>query len=103
MAIVINTDNFEDIIKKGVVLVDFWAEWCWPCQAMLPVLDKLSNDMKWKVIVWKVNVDEYPKLATDYKVMSIPTFIVFKDGEMVDQIVWVKELKELKDICWMYL
>ena len=103
MTVVIGKDNFADIKKEGLVLVDFWAEWCGPCQTMLPILDNFSEDMKGKVTVWKINVDENPEIAGEYRVMSIPTLILFKDWEMVDQMVWVKTIGELKEACDKYL
>lgn len=103
MVMVLDNENFNDNIKEGVVLVDFWADWCGPCQAMLPILDSFSKEMEWKITVWKVNVDDNPDLATQFRVMSIPTMILFKDWEMVDQMVWVKTVDELKEICGKYL
>lgn len=95
---VISNDNFEEITKKGVVLIDFWAEWCGPCQQMLPILDQFAEKMGDKLIVGKVNVDDSPEIAWKFGVMSIPTFILLKDGEMVkDPIVWVKKIEELEE------
>ena len=103
MTLILDSNNFEDTIKEGIVLVDFWAEWCWPCQVMLPILTDFSEDMKWEIVVWKVNVDNNPEIAGKYRIMSIPTLIVFKDGEIVEQMVWVKQLSELKEVCKKYL
>ena len=103
MTVVINKENFEEIIKEGVVLVDFWAEWCGPCQSMLPILDTFSASMEWKMKVGKVNVDENPEIAGNYRVMSIPTLIVFKDGEPVETMVWVQQAEKLEEVCSKYL
>ncbi|MCP4523235.1 MAG: thioredoxin [Candidatus Gracilibacteria bacterium] len=103
MAIVINKDNFEETTKQGVVLIDFWAEWCGPCQQMLPILDTFSEQMGEKMVVGKVNVDENPELAGQFRVMSIPTIIVLKDGEMVDQMVGVQSAEKLTETCNKYL
>jgi thioredoxin 1 len=103
MTLVINKDNFEEVSKSGVVLVDFWAEWCGPCQQMLPILDQFSGDMEGKMTVGKVNVDENPELAGQFRVMSIPTIIVLKDGEMVEQLVGVQSADKLAEVTAKYL
>jgi len=87
MAIILNEENFKETIKEGITLVDFWAEWCGPCQQMLPILEDFSKQMEGKMKVGKVNVDENPSISAEYRVMSIPTLIVLKDGELVDQMV----------------
>jgi thioredoxin 1 len=79
MSIIITQDNFEETIKSGVILVDFWAEWCGPCQMMLPILEDFSKLMEGKMNVGKINVDENQALAAQFRVMSIPTLIIFKD------------------------
>lgn len=96
--IVLTEENFNDKIASGVALVDFWAEWCGPCQQMLPVLGEFAKEMGDKVTVGKVNVDEAQAIAQSYRVMSIPTLIVFKDGQPVEQLVWVQELSKMKEI-----
>ena len=100
---ILNESNFDTEISSWVVLVDFWAEWCGPCQMMLPILDQFSSEMWDKMKVWKVNVDENASLAQKFRVMSIPTLIVFKDWNPVEQLVWVKQASELKEICEKYM
>ena len=86
MAIVKVTDsNFDENIQSGVKLVDFWATWCGPCKMIAPVLEELVGDYDGKVDILKLDVDENP--SKQFEVMSIPTLIVFKDGEPVDKVV----------------
>ncbi len=99
----LDENNFDSEIKSGVVLVDFWAEWCGPCQMMLPILSDFAEEMWDKMKVWKVNVDENPALAQKFRVMSIPTIVVLKDWEMVEQLVWVQQKEVLVDVCSKYL
>lgn len=103
MTLVLNAQNFSETIKEGVTLVDFWAEWCGPCQMMLPILDQFSSAMDWKMKVAKVNVDEAPEIAGQFRVMSIPTLIVFKDWAPVETMVWVQQLVKLEEVCSKYL
>lgn len=101
---ILNEENFQtETWAEWVYLVDFWAEWCGPCQMMLPILWDFADEMVWKVKVGKVNVDENPWIAQSFRVMSIPTLIVFKDGKAVESMIWVKQKEELKEILWKYL
>ena len=88
MATQVTENNFQaEVLESSTpVLVDFWATWCGPCQMMGPVVEELSGELSGKVKVCKVNVDENPELAEKYDVMSIPNFVLFKDGNAVKQI-----------------
>ena len=90
MATVQITDaDFQQQVTQNdkAVLVDFWAEWCQPCKVMEPALEAISDEMADKLVVAKLNVDENPETAQQFQVMSIPTMILFKDGQAVDQLV----------------
>jgi len=88
MALELNETNFETAIGKGIAIVDFWAPWCGPCKMMTPIIDKLSINHP-ELIVAKVNIDESPEIAKKYNIMSIPTIIIYKDGEPLEQTVGV--------------
>jgi thioredoxin 1 len=85
----IKDENFDEIVLKSdkVVLLDFWAEWCTPCKQIAPALELIASENKAKIKVVKINIDEYPITSTKYAVMSIPTLLVFKNGEVVQKIV----------------
>ncbi len=89
MALALTENNFkaEVLDSELPVLVDFWATWCGPCQMMGPVVEEISKELDGKVKVAKVNVDENPNLAEQYDVMSIPNFVLFKNGAVVNQAV----------------
>src|SRR3990172_2922562 len=79
-AVHLTKSDFDEKVKSGVVMVDFWAEWCGPCKMAAPVIDELADEYSGKVTVAKVDVDGEPELAGKLGVMSIPTVILFKDG-----------------------
>lgn len=84
-----STQDFKEKVLKSdkPAIVDFYAEWCGPCQMAAPIIDKLAEEYSDKVIIGKINVDEASEIAQEYGVMSIPTLIVFKDGKEVDRKV----------------
>jgi thioredoxin 1 len=88
MAIVHGTDqSFSSEISDGLVLVDFWAPWCGPCKMIAPVLEELDSEMSDSVKIVKVDVDENQETASNFGIMSIPTLVLFKDGQPVDKVV----------------
>lgn len=87
--VTVTTDNFEsEVLKSDVpVLVDFWADWCMPCKMIAPILEEISDEYDGKVKIGKLNVDEQADIAAEYGIVSIPTILVFHQGEMVKQHV----------------
>jgi thioredoxin 1 len=82
----ITDSNYEQILNSGKpVMVDFWAEWCGPCRIIGPVVEEMANDYDGKVVVGKVDVDNNPSITARYGVRSIPTLLIFKDGQIVDK------------------
>ncbi len=98
MALEITDSNFSDTVatNKGVALVDFWAEWCGPCRLIGPVVEDLAKEYEGKAIIGKVNVDDNRDTAAQFGIMSIPTLLFFKDGQVVDKHVGVASKSELK-------
>jgi len=88
-AVILSEENFSALVlrNKRPSLVDFWAEWCGLCQVMNPVLPEIASDFAGRLMVGKVNVDEHSDLAARYQVQSIPTRIVFRDGQEIERIV----------------
>nr|4BA7_A Chain A, LBCA THIOREDOXIN [synthetic construct]4BA7_B Chain B, LBCA THIOREDOXIN [synthetic construct] len=95
----INDENFEEEVLKSdkPVLVDFWAPWCGPCRMIAPIIEELAEEYEGKVKFAKVNVDENPETAAKYGIMSIPTLLLFKNGEVVDKLVGARPKEALKE------
>jgi thioredoxin 1 len=94
----VNDDDFDsNVIKSDVpVLVDFWAPWCGPCKAMLPVMEELEKQYEGKLKIMKMNVDENTNVPGNYNVMGIPTFIIVKDGQLASQFVGARSKGDMQ-------
>ena len=97
----VTDSNFSEIVRKGgLVVVDCWAAWCAPCRMIGPIIEELAKDYAGRILFGKLNVDNNREVPLEYQIMSIPTILVFKDGELVDRIIGVmpKRLLEQKII-----
>ena len=96
MEVTITNQNLEQVLKSSsVVVVDFWATWCGPCRMLAPTGEEVSELMEGKAVVAKCNVDEVREVAMKYRIMSIPTLIYFKNGEVVDKTVGVVSKEDI--------
>ncbi|MDW8351501.1 MAG: thioredoxin [Anaerolineae bacterium] len=95
--IVLTDATFEDVVEKskGVTLVDFWAEWCGPCKMIAPIVEQIAEENEGKLVVGKLDVDANSETAMKFGVMSIPTLILFKDGEPVERLVGYRPKEQL--------
>jgi thioredoxin 1 len=90
-------DEFEETVKQGITLVDFYADWCGPCRMIAPHLESLSKELTGEAQIVKLDVDHAQRVASNYQVTSIPTLILFREGEEVGRLVGVRDAKTLKE------
>ncbi len=96
----ITNDTFQDTVLKSEipVVVDFWASWCGPCRMVAPIMEELADEFDGKIKVAKVNVDDQGELAAQFRIMSIPTILIFKDGQIAEKIVGARSKGEFVEL-----
>ncbi len=96
--VTLTQENFQKEVLQSSqpILVDFWAEWCGPCKMLAPILDELAGEYDGRVRIGKVNIDEYQNLAAQFGIRSIPTLLMFKQGQVSDQVVGARSKRDLK-------
>ncbi len=94
----LDDSNFQKTIAKGVTLVDFYADWCGPCRMIAPIVEELSNEFHGKAIIGKLDIEKAQETTANFQVTSIPTIILFKDGQEIKRIVGLRDKDALKSI-----
>jgi len=90
----IDSSNFDEETKEGIVLVDFWAPWCGPCRMIAPILDKIADNLGSKAKVMKANLDDTQDIAVKHNIQSVPTLLIMKDGEIVERLTGLNQIQE---------
>ncbi len=98
MTRVLTSADFKSTIASGVTLVDMYADWCGPCQAIAPIIEELSHDYTGRATMTKVDVDASPEIAQEFGIMSIPSILIFKDGQLVDKSVGLVGKEDLSGL-----
>lgn len=93
----VTEETFGQAIKEGVVLVDFFADWCGPCRMMTPVLEKVASELGNKISILKIDIDNAQQIATQFQVTSIPTLVLFKDGKEAGRLVGLRDAEAIKE------
>ena len=102
MELILNNNNFDETIKNGVVLVDFWATWCGPCKMSAPNVEEIAKEYEGRAVVGKVDVDENPDLAERFGIMSIPALFVFVNGEVKEKLIGYRLKMQIAEVLDKY-
>jgi thioredoxin 1 len=96
-------DINESLKKYDFFVIDCWAPWCSPCRMVTPIIEQLAQEMQGKIVFGKLNVDENPQTSMEHQIMSIPTFLIFKKGNLIDRLVGVFSKEEFKKKLQLYI
>lgn len=102
MELILNNNNFDETIKNGVVLLDFWATWCGPCKMLAPNVEEIAKEYEGRAVVGKVDVDENPDLAERFGIMSIPALFVFVNGEVKEKLIGYRLKMQIAEVLDKY-
>lgn len=102
MELILNNNNFDETIKNGVVLVDFWATWCGPCKMLAPNVEEIAKEYEGRAVVGKIDVDENPDLAERFGIMSIPALFVFVNGEVKEKLIGYRLKMQIAEVLDKY-
>ena len=102
MELILNNNNFDETIKNGVVLVDFWATWCGPCKMLAPNVEEIAKEYEGRAVVGKADVDENPDLAERFGIMSIPALFVFVNGEVKEKLIGYRLKMQIAEVLDKY-
>ena len=102
MELILNNNNFDETLKNGVVLVDFWATWCGPCKMLAPNVEEIAKEYEGRAVVGKVDVDENPDLAERFGIMSIPALFVFVNGEVKEKLIGYRLKMQIAEVLDKY-